>query len=246
MFHRFLARIHAYLPSWCQAKPTLSPELAQRLARWQALPDPDWQQHPNTMHAVVLDVETSGFSLRKDRLIAIGACRLQGQTLPLTPTFHRILRQSNSSSKANILVHQIGRGAQMNGLEPAEALMQFLEYMGKAPLLAYNVGFDRPMLDKALRRYLGVSLAKHLWLDVAFLAPMYCPEKSRHHKSLDFWMYQFELRNLSRHDATADAMVTAQLMQIIQRRLPEDISLAKLKQAESKATRIHRELHGPI
>lgn len=225
--------------------PTLNPEISERLAAWKALPEPDLTHTFNDSEFIVVDVETSGFSLRKDNLIAIGACLLKNASIPIAHTFDIVLRQEQSSSKQNILIHHISRAQQMNGVDPAEALMQFLEYMGKRPLLAFYVGFDQPMLDKAFKKYLGISLKSHIWLDVAFIAPLFFPEKARQHRNLDFWLKLFQIKNINRHHAVADAIATAQVMQVVMKAAPENLSLRSLKDMQAKAIKIHNELHGP-
>lgn len=239
-----MAFIEKILSFWRSA-PILSPELQQRLAAWKSLPEPDLQQCFEQSEFVIVDVETSGFSLRKDNLIAIGACYLKQGRIPLSPTFDIILRQEQSSSKQNILIHHISQSDQMNGIEPAEALMQFLEFTGKRPLLAFYVGFDQPMLNKALKKYLGIDLKQHHWLDVAFIAPLFFPEKARQHRNLDFWMKLFHIQNMNRHRAVADAVATAQVMQAVMKAAPRELSLRKLKDMQAKAIKIHNELHGP-
>lgn len=225
--------------------PTLSPDIVARLTAWKALPEYDLSQSFNESEFIVVDVETSGFSLRKDNLIAIGACLLRQAKIPLNQTFDIVLRQEQTSSKQNILIHHISHTQQMNGTEPAEALMQFLEYVGKRPLLAFYVGFDQPMLNKAFKKYLGITLKQHIWLDVAFIAPLFFPEKARQHRNLDFWMKLFHIQNMHRHNAVADAVATAQVMQAIMKAAPTDLSLRKLKDMQAKAMKIHNELHGP-
>ncbi|NOL50200.1 3'-5' exonuclease [Pelistega europaea] len=225
--------------------PALSPEIEQRLKAWEALPPPDLTRTFAESEFIVVDVETSGFSLRKDNLIAIGACLLKNAKIPLANAFDIILRQEQISSKQNILIHHISQEQQLNGVEPAEALMRFLEYMGKRPLLAFYVGFDQPMLDKAFKKYLGISLKHHIWLDVAFIAPLFFPEKARQHRNLDFWMKLFHIQNMNRHHAVADAVATAQVMQAVMKAAPINLNLQKLKDMQAKAMKIHNELHGP-
>lgn len=224
--------------------PTLPTEQAKRLRAWQAIPANELSHPVNMGRIVVLDVETSGFSLRRDQLIAIGASAIVDGRIVLQESFEIILQQASSSSKENILVHGIGKSAQENGLEPVEALLQFLAYIRKDTILAYHIGFDLPMIDKALKKYLGVSIASHTWLDAAFLAPMFFSEYARTHKTLDHWTELFKIKNMSRHNAASDALATAELMLKIMHALPDDLTLKKLHRMQQEAIRIHRELHG--
>lgn len=235
----------SWLRHLCFWKPrlTLSENLAQRLLAWQSLPEPDLNQSFKHTRFVVLDVETSGFSLRKDSLIAIGACVLNDSKIPCNCFFDKVLKQELSSSKENILVHRISKSVQINGVAPPEALMSFLEYVGKDPIIAFYVGFDKPMLNKALKKHLGIELNRHTWLDAAFIAPIFFPEQARQHRNLDFWMALFGIQNLARHHAIADAIATAQLMQVIMKKADSHLSVKELKQKEARAVKIYSQTH---
>ncbi|ETD72289.1 exonuclease [Pelistega indica] len=233
-----------FIKSFFNPSPVIDEHIQQRLERWKALPEPDLAQPFTNIKFIILDVETSGFSLRKDQLIAIGACQLINGKIPLSQTLDVILRQEQSSSKKNILIHRISRQAQLNGIDPAEALMQFLEFIGKQPLVAFYVGFDKPMLNKALKKYLGIDLNNRTWLDIAFVAPLFFPEHARQHRNLDYWMNLFAIQNSNRHKAISDAIATAQVMQVIMKSAPENLKITELKRMEAKAMRIHQELHG--
>ena len=224
--------------------PVLEVDQAWRLQRWKSLPAPDLQRELDQIRILVIDVETSGFSLRRDQLIAIGASTIVNGRIQLHESFEVILKQASISSKENILVHGIGKSAQENGLDPVEALLRFLEYIRKDVILAYHVSFDLPMIDKALKKYLGVSIASHTWLDAAFIAPIIYPDYARTHKTLDHWTSLFDIRNMSRHNAAADALATAELMLKLIRETPDDINLKVLYSLQQKAIRVHKELYG--
>lgn len=167
---------------------------------------------------VVVDVETSGLSLADDHLIAIGAIAIHAGRIAIADSFDVLLRQDVASDKTNILVHGIGGTAQRTGLPPEEALLAFLEYLDGAPLFAFHVAFDEPMLRKACRRFLGIEF-RHTWADLAYLLPELFPEYAQKHHALDDWLTHFAITNDARHNALADAQATAQLGLIALRKL---------------------------
>ena len=200
----WLARLFA-------GKPELTAEQAGRLAAWQALPAPDPSAPFAASRYVVVDVETSGLNLIKDRLIAIGAIAVDAGDIRLLDSMEIILQQSRISDRDNILIHGIGGTAQAEGVPPVEAMLTFLEYLGKSPLIAFHVDFDKTMIDRALKTFLGLKF-KHPWADLAYLSPALYPELARSHRSLDQWMAHFGLNNYARHSALADALSTAELL----------------------------------
>jgi DNA polymerase-3 subunit epsilon len=199
-------------------KPFLEPEQARRLEAWQALPAPSADEPFGHGRYVVVDVETSGLNLSKDHLIAIGAIAVRDGKIALADSLEIVLQQRRVSDRDNILIHGIGGTAQSEGTPPQEALLQFLEYLGQDPLVAFHVAFDETMIKRALKAHLGLDFA-HRWLDLAYIAPALYPEFARRHRALDDWMGRFHISNYARHSALADALSTAELLLALRSRM---------------------------
>lgn len=181
--------------------------IAQRL-RHRALDDSRW---------LVLDVESSGLDPHRDRLLSVAAVavRPDGKKLRLSPgdSFEVVLRQpapQGAADKANILVHGIGVGAQQLGMPAAEALAAWARFAGASPLIGYHAAFDRVLIERAQRKA-GLPLGHHAWLDLADLAPVLFAQVHAH--ALDEWLAHFGIGCLLRHQAAADALATAELLQ---------------------------------
>jgi DNA polymerase-3 subunit epsilon len=189
----------------------LDPESGHRLSAWQRLPGAETDRAFADSRLVVVDVESTGLDLNKDRLIAIGAVAVTGGQIDLADSFEIVLRQDKVSDKDNILIHGIGGQAQRDGQPPVEALLAFLDYLGKSPLVAFHVTFDETMIRRAMRTYLGHDF-KHPWLDLAYVMPGLLPDYARKYRALDQWSGHFRIVNYARHSALADAVATAQLL----------------------------------
>ena len=197
----------------CKA-PELSSEQLRRLDAWRALPAASGSLSIAAQRHVVVDVETSGLRPQSDALLAIGAIAGSGGLIRLDEVFSSVLRQKEASASQNILVHGIDGTTQTSATEPAEALLGFLEFARKSPLVAFHAGFDRVFLERAARSVLGIKMDAR-WLDLAQLAPAFFPEHAREAQTLDAWTRLFGIENYSRHNAVADALATAQLLQVV-------------------------------
>lgn len=189
-----------------------------RLDAWHALPGVDLAQPFEDSRYVVVDVETSGLDLNKDSLIAIGAIAVNRGRIDLADGLEIVLQQDKVSGKDNILIHGIGGEAQRAGVPPADALLTFLEYLGKDPLVAFHVVFDNTMISKTIRKHLGFRFS-HPWADLAFVAPELSPDANRQIRALDDWMRFYNIGNYARHSALADALSTAELLLALRPRL---------------------------
>lgn len=202
-----------WLTRWLSDKPTLGERQQRRLQVWQARPKPALSAPLTASRCVVVDVETSGLNLLEDRLISIGAVAVVNGKIVMSDSFSVVLQQAQASSRDNILLHGIGGDEQTEGVPAADALLAFLEFLGKDPLVAFHVTFDETMIRRAINEYLGLSF-KHAWVDLAYVMPALNPSLASRFRSLDDWIGNADISNDARHNALADALVTAQLLQV--------------------------------
>ncbi|MDD5298707.1 MAG: 3'-5' exonuclease [Rhodocyclaceae bacterium] len=194
----------------------LSAEQTQRLDRWQRLPECPLDQNGYRCRFVVVDTESSGPDPKRHDLISIGALAVCDGLIAPADAFSVILRREGAGGAEeadNILIHGIGSGAQRAGTDPVEALLGFLEYVGKSPLVAYHAFFDDAITRRAVKLQLGAGF-KRPWLDLAWVLPELFPVKMDRRASLDEWLEAFGIAPIQRHDAVSDAYSAAQLFQI--------------------------------
>ena len=154
---------------------------------------------------VVLDLETTGLNLNKDHVVSIGAVVIEDGAIDFRQMFERTLQYPQVKLGPSVLIHGIGPSAIAAGSEPAEALLDLMEYIGDSPVLAFHAPFDQHMLGRALKDHLGFKL-QHPFLDVADIAPLLCPQAHIREAGLEVF---------ERHHASADALATAELMMIL-------------------------------
>ncbi|MBL8523027.1 MAG: 3'-5' exonuclease [Betaproteobacteria bacterium] len=212
------------LGNWLAAKNVAQsvvdgPVLA-KLNQWRDLPEADLSGPLDRQRWLVVDVETTGLDMHRDQLLAIGAVVVEGRLIQLDQSFEVVLRQDAPSREANILIHRIAGGEQVDGIEPAEALASFLEFAQKLPCVAFHAAFDETMLRRACRGHLGIDFSPQ-FVDLAHLAPALFPEAPSALRSLDDWVAYFSIGIHARHRAVADALGTAQLFQALLARATE-------------------------
>lgn len=200
--------------SWLRpAQPMLSEDMQRRLERLptaSALGEGELREQ----RWVVLDLETTGLNLNKDQVLSIGAVVIEDGAIDFSQQFERTLQCDKQKLGPSVLIHGLAPSAIAAGSDPAEALLAFMEFVGDSPLLAFHAPFDFHMLGRALKDYLGYRL-QHSFLDVADLAPMLCPQANLRKSGLDEWIDWFKLQVFNRHNASADALATAELALIL-------------------------------
>ena len=200
---------------WFRKGPELRAKDALRLG---ALAAPVVSELPlHKQRFVVVDLETSGLNTLKDKILSIGAVTIEDSAIALGHQFSCTLRRQNLTVSESGLIHQIPPSEVAAGIRPEKALLSFMEYVGSSPLLAFHASFDQRMLVREMEDAFAYQL-RHPFYDVAEIAPLLYPEHNMRNPSLDDWVDFFGLQVLQRHNASADAMVTAELMLILLKR----------------------------
>jgi DNA polymerase-3 subunit epsilon len=222
-----------WLERWFGNRVQLNPQQQQRFDAWSTLSRAAPETPVSETRCVVVDVETSGLNLMEDRLISIGAVAVVDGKIALGDSFYVVLQQTTVSGRDNILLHGIGAAAQSEGVPGADALLDFLDFLRRDPLIAFHVTFDQTMIRRAMRLYLGLSF-KHAWSDMAYVMPALNLALAARYRSLDDWIGHFGIGNEARHNALSDALVTAQLFQVslVQAQQKKIIDFAGLRDLE--------------
>jgi len=200
--------------SWLRpASPVVSADLQQRLAKLPALAELS-ECSLREQRWVVLDLETTGLNLSKDRVLSIGAVVIEDGAIDFAQQFERTLQCRELKLGPSVLIHGLAPSAIAAGSDPAEALLELMEFIGDSPVLAFHAPFDQHMLGRALKEHLGHKL-QQVFLDVADIAPLVCPQANIREAGLDEWIDWFKLEVFERHNASADALATAELALIL-------------------------------
>ncbi len=161
---------------------------------------------------VVLDSETTGLDLRRDRVITIGAVAVNGGQIDLSDVFDALLTIEHNQS--SVTVHGITRDEARGGASEPEALLAFLAYLGDGVIVGHHIGFDIDMLDAACDRHFGIQLRNRyidtmeLTLELDALLPP-SAERPPDGCSLDALCARFGVLPHDRHTAAGDAFITA-------------------------------------
>ena len=155
---------------------------------------------------VVLDFETTGLNAQQDRIIEIGAVKLQAGHI--IDSFSMMV---DPGIPLPAVITQITgiTDAMLLGQEKAEtALPKLMAFIGDSPLAAHNAAFDCAFLDNELARLGQVQNASQI--DTVFFAQKLYPELKRYRLASVCKHLGVSLKNA--HRAVNDATATAQIL----------------------------------
>lgn len=160
---------------------------------------------------VVLDTETTGFDVKEDRILSIGAVVLHQQMIRPKEAFELFLEQERYTEET-AKIHGILKTGKKARVTEIAALKHTLKTLENAVLVCHHTGYDLAMLNNALRRN-GLPKLKNKTLDTAKL---YYKTLSRNkqqetdgHSTLDDLAKTYGISQKDRHTALGDAYITA-------------------------------------
>lgn len=160
-----------------------------------------------TQRFIVFDTETTGLNTLKDRVLSIGAITVIDNAMDVSESFELYLNQEKFDKKS-VEIHGIIKGGNVKKVEEKEAVLQFLEYIKDAVLVAHHAAFDISMINNILKR-LELPKLKNRVLDtgVLFKKTSLSKEEKKHY-SLDALCTLFSIKKHDRHTAAGDAYIT--------------------------------------
>ncbi|MEZ4888512.1 MAG: 3'-5' exonuclease [Chitinophagales bacterium] len=169
---------------------------------------------------VVLDTETTGLDIQKDRLLSIGTACVEGKAILVKDSVEWVLYEEEDlpMDKKGIAIHGLRPIDLKEGTKKQAALQEFLDYLDNSIIVAHHTAFDVAMLNKALSAFHPKFQLYNPQLDTAKLAIRLerglFAELSAHDRkkyTLDTLCERYEVETIERHSAWGDAYTTAVL-----------------------------------
>ena len=174
---------------------------------WDPPPADEW---------VALDCETTGLNVHRDEIISVGAVRIVGDRILTSERLELLVRPNKRRISADsVRVHGLREQDVVQGMDPDEAMMTLMRFIGSRPIVGYYLEFDLAMIHRAIFPLLGMGLPQpKMEVSAMFydwkrrqLPPYYEPAQI----DLRFAtvMHTLDLPMEAAHDALADAVMAA-------------------------------------
>jgi DNA polymerase-3 subunit epsilon len=186
--------------------------------------------------AVAIDCETTGLDTRKDDIIAIAAIRIRGNRILTSERFEAMVRPQAKLNPEAIKIHRLREQDVAGARSIDDALPELLRFIGSRPLVGFYLEFDVAMLNKHVRRMLGVDLPNaEIEVSGTYYELKYRDAPPGVEVDLRFMsiLNDLGLPALDQHDAYSDALMTAMMH-------------LKLEDLKARGVRIPRRRSKPI
>lgn len=173
---------------------------------------------------LVLDAETTGFQVGRDRLLSLATMPALGGDLRVGAATTWVVRQPVASLNAATAVHGILPIDTAAGEDERAVLAALLPQLHGAIIVGHHIGFDCAMIDEALRRHFHHRL-RNPRLDTAQLAMQTIDAFAKtaypgqHPPTLEELCAHCDIPATDRHTAAGDTFTTAELFLFLCARL---------------------------
>jgi DNA polymerase-3 subunit epsilon len=176
---------------------------------------------------VSVDTELTGFNVRRDAIVSIGAVRIEELRIVVGDNFLSYVRPKRSLPKTSTLIHRITPDQLEDAPELKRTLPDFADFVGSDPIVGHFIALDMGFINRASKRLLHGPL-KNSCLDTMKLAKVYhdklrgearFPEEIGGALSLTALSGAYGLPSFDQHDALGDAFQAACLFIFLVKRL---------------------------
>jgi DNA polymerase III subunit epsilon len=162
------------------------------------------------MREIVLDTETTGLDpFQGHRLVEIGCIELLNR-IPTGQTFHRYLNPERGMPEEAFAIHGLTDGFLKDKPLFVEVADELIAFLGEAPLVIHNAGFDIGFLNAEFERVGRPLIARERMVDTLLIARRKHPGGSNR---LDDLCARYAIDNSRRtkHGALLDAELLAEI-----------------------------------
>ena len=157
---------------------------------------------------VVLDTETTGLDVTSDRVVQIGAVRVENGVVYPAETFETLVNPQIPIPPHSTEIHGIDDAAVQMASAFADVLPDFDAFLGDAVIVGQSVGFDLAILLRETRR-IGARWRPPHFLDTKLLYAALTNDDRE--QSLDELARALDITIGHRHTALDDALATAEI-----------------------------------
>ena len=156
---------------------------------------------------IVFDTETTGLNTKEDRILSIGCVGIENFKIKIADQLESYVIQEHFNADT-VKIHGLLKEGTLSKLEEEEAIIQFLDFVKDAVLVAHHAAFDVTMINNALKR-MQLPKLKNKVLDTGHLFQKTKLDTTKEHFCLDELSKRFNIPLHDRHTASGDAYITA-------------------------------------
>lgn len=183
---------------------------------------PDLAVRSNTLDYIVLDLETTGLDSEKDIMLSMGWLEMSQGRIDLNTAQHLYLNDDLNVKAETAVINHITPQMLAEGVSIKEAMTAFLKAAKGKILVAHGCMVEMNFINHYLSGAYGIKEPPLIWLDTLQIEKKLQNSVSRENSN-DFTLSgtraRYKLPEYNGHNALADAISTAELLLVQQKRI---------------------------
>jgi DNA polymerase III subunit epsilon len=190
--------------------------LRRRIDQYR-LRDPEFRflfERPPPDEVVAIDCETTGLDTRRDDIVSVAAVPIQGSRILASRCFEAMVRPGARMKAEAIKTHRLLESDVTGARSIEDVLPELLRFVGPRPLVGYYLEFDIAMINRPMRRLLGIELPNaRIEVSGLYYERKYGDAPPGTQVDLRFaaMIADLSLPALDQHDACSDALMAAMM-----------------------------------
>jgi DNA polymerase III subunit epsilon len=190
--------------------------LRRRLDQYR-LRDPEFRflfDRPPPDEVVAIDCETTGLDTRRDDIVSVAAVPIHGSRILASRRFEAMVKPCARMKTEAIKTHRLREGDVAAGRRMEDVLPELLRFIGSRPLVGYYLEFDIAMINRSMRRLLGIELPNaRIEVSGLYYERKYGDAPPGAEVDLRFaaMVADLGLPALAQHEASSDALTAAMM-----------------------------------
>ncbi|WBA11497.1 3'-5' exonuclease [Salinivibrio kushneri] len=166
---------------------------------------------PDSNTLISLDCETTSLDPHRAELVTIAATPIKGNRILTSHALTLTLAAPESLSAGSVRIHQLRHQDLTHGVSGEQAITALVDFIGNHPLVGYHIRYDKYILDRYARQYLGFPLPNPL-IEVSDIYQRKLERllpNAYHDISMEAISRHLDIPLPARHDALDDALAAA-------------------------------------
>lgn len=197
-----------------QRKKALAKVKPGPLAEYLSVAHPDKKSDCRETEIIAIDLETTGLDPKNDVILSIGMVVVDGWSVKLGTSWHRIVRVDKAIPGESAVIHQITDDQSAAGAPIEELLPEVLKRMAGRPMLVHYSPIEQNFLDRACRKLYGAPFVTPI-IDTLEVAQRVFERRNHLIQPGDLRLFnlrpRYNLPQYKAHNALSDALATAEL-----------------------------------
>ncbi|MCB0750278.1 MAG: 3'-5' exonuclease, partial [Ignavibacteriae bacterium] len=106
---------------------------------------------------VVLDVESNGLDPKKDKILSIGAVRINNNKIDTSNSLEIFLNQSEFNPEA-APIHGILKNGKTEKISEQDAMRKLVEFINSDIIVGHSIVFDIAIINETIKKYVNDKL----------------------------------------------------------------------------------------